>query len=159
MITNFKVLQKYLLAHAVRPTHIRLIILQYLNRSDFHPTAAEMYKDILKKIPTISKTSIYNTLNLFCEKGVVSPLFLTSQEARFECEKEHHHHFLCELCGKIIDLGFQSRYFKAGELDGHKVKELQICFQGICKSCLQKDKKLVKKKDFNHNTSVTSILK
>lgn len=159
MITKFKELQKYLLACSIKPTYIRLIILRYLNRSDFHPTAEEIYKGILKKIPTISRTSVYNTLNLFWEKGVVSPLFLTNQETRFEFKKEHHHHFLCEKCGKIIDLEFQCKYFKTGEFDGHKVKGLQSCFQGVCKNCFKKDEKLVVKKDFNHKTLMTNNLK
>ena len=159
MIRKFKELQKYLLACAIKPTYIRLIILRYLGRPDFHPTAEEIYKRMLKKIPTISRTSVYNTLNLFYEKGVVSPLFFTNQEARFELKKEHHHHFLCEKCGKIIDLELQCKYFKAGELGGHKVKGLHSCFQGVCKNCLKKDEKLVIKNEFDYKSSMRNLPK
>ncbi|MBN2246531.1 MAG: transcriptional repressor [Candidatus Aminicenantes bacterium] len=138
MITKFKELQNHLLTHAIKPTFIRLLILSYMNRSDFHPNAEEIYKGILKKIPTISRTSVYNTLSLFREKGVIIPLYLTSREARFELKKEQQrNHFLCEKCGKIIDLEFQYKYFKAEELNGHRVKGLHSCFYGICKNCLQ----------------------
>lgn len=150
MITKFKELQKILLEHNVKPTYIRLLILRSLNRSDFHPTAEEIYKKMLKEIPTISRTSVYNTLNLFCEKGLVAPLF-SGIETRFEFKKEPHHHFLCEKCGKLIDLDIQCTYFKAGQFEGNKVKGLHSCFQGICEQCLQKSGDFLEKKKVNKN--------
>jgi Fur family peroxide stress response transcriptional regulator len=149
MIPNFDELQKNLLAHAIKPTYIRLIILRCLNKYDFHPTAEDIYNEILKEIPTISRTSVYNTLNLFCEKGLVMPLFL-GLETRFEFKKDHHHHFLCKKCGKIIDLDLQCTYFNAGQIDGNEVRELHSCFQGICKQCLQQGKDYVMKKKANN---------
>lgn len=136
MITKLEGLQKHLLDHSIKPTFIRLLILEFLNRKDFHPTAEEIYKGILKKIPTVSRTSVYNTSNLFSKKGLLLPLFL-GKETRFEFKKDNHHHFLCEKCGKLIDLEIHCEYFNAGQLGGHEIKELYSCFKGVCKQCLQ----------------------
>ena len=126
---------------AIKPTYIRLKILEYLEKHNTHPTAEDIYKALLEEIPTISRTSVYNTLNFFHQKGLAIPLFITGSETRYESASSPHHHFLCEKCGQIIDIEIDCPYFKTGEVDGHKIKEWHGYFIGICRDCLSKEKK------------------
>ena len=97
-------LKKILEVVEIKPTYERLSILQYLDKNRTHPTAAMIFEKVLKKVPTISKTTVYNSLKLFMEKGIVTPLYITGSEVRYDLNTLQHHHFLCEQCGKIYDL-------------------------------------------------------
>jgi len=125
----------------IKPTYIRLKILNRLETNKTHPTAEVIFKALVKEIPTISRTSVYNTLNVFYEKGLITPIFITGLEARFDSNISPHHHFLCERCGQIIDLDIECNYYKKGNVQGHRIIELHGYFKGICKDCLKKKEK------------------
>lgn len=125
----------------IKPTYIRLKILNYLETNKTHPTAEAIFKALVKEIPTISRTSVYNTLNVFYKKGIITPIFITGLEARFDSNISPHHHFLCERCGQIIDLDIECSYYKKGNVQGHRITELHGYFKGICKDCLKKEEK------------------
>ena len=124
----------------IRPTYQRLKIFEYLHQSKEHPTVEMIYNNMVKKIPTISKATIYNTINLLVEKGLIVPLAIPDSDTRFESNVDWHHHFLCQRCGKIIDLDIKCEYFEKKQVQGHKIKELHSYFKGICKECLEKQK-------------------
>ncbi len=107
-----------------------------MNKS--HLTVEVIYKSLEKEIPTISRTSVYNTLNLFHEKDLVTTIFITGLETRFDSNTSPHQHFYCEKCKRIIDLNIKCNYFKKGNTQGHKITELHGYFKGICKDCLKK---------------------
>jgi len=138
MITNLKQLKTTLENKGIKPTYQRLKILKYIEANKTHPTVDMIYENIVKEIPTISKTTVYNTLDTFLQKGLVTSVIITGTEVRFDRTTVPHHHFLCEKCGKIVDLNIECQYFKKGYVSGHKIKELHGYFKGICKNCLKK---------------------
>jgi len=140
MITKMESFKNKLQAKEIKPTYIRLKILDYLEKNKVHPTAEAIYKALEKEIPTISRTSVYNTLSVFYEKGLATQLFITGLEARFDNNISPHHHFLCEKCGQIIDLDIECSYFKKENVKGHRITELHGYFKGICKDCLKKER-------------------
>ncbi len=141
MIINMESIKNTLQEKGIKPTYVRLNILDYLERNRFHPTAEAIFKSLEKKVPTLSRTSVYNTLNIFKEKGLLNPLFITGSEVHFDRNTAPHHHFFCKKCKKIIDLDIKCAYFKEGEVEGHKITELHGYFKGICKDCLKKGSK------------------
>jgi Ferric uptake regulator family. len=66
---------------------------------------------------------------------------ITGTEVRFDAETRTHHHFLCESCGRILDLNVTCPNCAREEIDGHRIKELHGYFRGICASCSGKEKK------------------
>ena len=62
----------YLKDHDIKPSYQRMKIFQYLLDNHVHPTVDTIYKALCPEIPTLSKTTVYNTLNLFVEKKVGS---------------------------------------------------------------------------------------
>ena len=125
----------------IKPTYIRLKILNCLETNKTHHKAEAIFKALVKEIPTISRTSVYNTLNVFCEKGLITPIFITGLEVRFDSNISPHHHFLCERCGQIIDLDIECKNYKKGNVRGHRITELHGYYKGICKDCLKKKEK------------------
>jgi Fe2+ or Zn2+ uptake regulation protein len=138
MITNGKNFRKLLSARGIKPTHQRLAILQYMEKHRNHPTADMIYQDLVKTMPTMSKTTVYNTLNSFARRGIVLPVTITGTEVRFDLQTASHHHFLCEECGRIYDIELCCPNLGRKDVDGHCVKEIHGYFKGLCAHCQKK---------------------
>jgi len=138
MNTNMEKFKNTLKSQGIRPTYQRLKILKYLKDHRTHPTIDMIYEHLVKTMPTISKTTVYNTLNTLWEKGLAKPVFITAPEIRYDDNTSSHHHFLCESCGKILDLDITCQYFEKRKIGGHRIKELYGYFKGICQDCLKK---------------------
>ncbi|KPL01197.1 MAG: hypothetical protein AMJ91_01195 [candidate division Zixibacteria bacterium SM23_73_3] len=115
--------------------------LGYLEEHENHPTVEMIYEDLVKEIPTISKTTIYNTLNALLETGIIHAITITGTETRYDSEDFPHHHLLCKSCGKIIDIDIKCPYVNQNEIDGHRIDERHGYFKGDCRECLKKKDK------------------
>lgn len=142
IITKMKLLQKRgegmgaketLINHNIRPSITRLEIMEYLLSVRTHPTVEEIYDYLLPKIPTLSKTTVYNTLKLFSEEGIIKLLTIDGAQVRADGFNDMHGHFLCTGCRKLFD-------FPLGEiarecLEGFDVKTREVYYTGLCKNC------------------------
>jgi len=140
MNTNMEKIKSLLKKKDVKLTYQRIKILDYIKNRKKHPTFEMIYNDLVKEIPTISKTTIYNTLHVFIEKGLVTPVSIPGKDVRFDGNSSWHHHFICERCGRIIDLDIRCEYLEKGEVEGHRIKEFYGYFKGICRDCLEREK-------------------
>lgn len=130
---------KILQSKNIQPSHQRIKILEILVKNKDHVNVNMIYDELSKEIPTISKTTVYNTLNTFAEKGLVHCLTITPEEMRYDYETKPHHHLLCKQCGRIIDVNVRCTYAEAMEIEGHRIEEIQGYFKGICKDCLSRE--------------------
>src|SRR3989442_11604623 len=69
-----------------------------------HPFAHEIYRRVHKKLPRISLATVYRNLHSLVEEGKIRSLLLDEQAARYDPETSEHDHFVCERCGRVIDL-------------------------------------------------------
>lgn len=134
--TNFKEYKEILEKKGIKPSFHRLKILEYLKMNRIHPTADMLYDELSKEIPTLSRTTVYNTLKLFVNHGLVSALTIEDQELRFDIDTSPHGHFKCLKCGEIYDV-FTIDIPDFESIDGHDVKQVDLYLRGICKSCKQ----------------------
>lgn len=121
----------------IRPSHHRLKILDYLDKNRTHPTVDMIYENLRKELPTISKTTIYNTLTLFLEKGIVSHLTISGNDVRYDAEAKPHSHFQCKKCNKILDIQEVKCPIVKKGISGNQVDEIHLYFKGTCKNCLR----------------------
>jgi Fe2+ or Zn2+ uptake regulation protein len=129
--------------NGLKPTYQRLRILKYMyDHEKCHPTAEMIYEALASEIPTISVTTVYNTLNAFLEKGLVSAETITGKEIRYDLLTAPHHHFLCKECGEIIDIDIRCPFVdrEIEYVNGHKITAVHGYFIGICKRCLESHK-------------------
>lgn len=124
-----------LVSKKIKPTYQRLEIYKYLCDKKNHPTVDMIYECLIDKIPTISKTTVYNTLETLIKKGLVMPLVITGTEMRYDANVDKHNHFLCEKCKKIIDMDLGCRYMGKLNLEGNIIKEMHCYMKGICRDC------------------------
>ena len=119
----------------VRPSFQRMSVLKYLLEKKNHPSVDVIYKDLSAENPTLSRTTVYNTLNALQKKGLVSSITISETEIRYDYKTEPHAHFKCLSCGKIYDVEIDSELLKIKSVKGHKVTETQFFMKGICKYC------------------------
>lgn len=119
------------------PTVQRIMILEFLDKNRIHPTADQVYEGLRNNMITLSKATVYNTLNKFVENGLVNDLSLFEKETRYEYNVINHIHFKCKKCGKIFDLPANDIINNNDNFEGFKILDYQINLRGICKECLE----------------------
>jgi Fur family transcriptional regulator, peroxide stress response regulator len=127
-----------------KETKQRALILQILSGTRTHPTADWIYEKARKKIPTISKGTVYRNLAILLERGEIAELNLSGTVSRYEIRQPSHYHFRCEQCGKVGDVNvpeMQELNRAASDLTGFKVTHHQLEFRGLCRDCQEKSGK------------------
>ena len=128
-------------SHNIKPSVQRMSIMRYLMEHLTHPTVDEIYTALSPEMPTLSKTTVYNTLKLLSEHGAIQTLTIDERNTCYDADTSPHAHFLCKRCGKIYDLphGETKKKVETWEMNGHNVQEIHFYYKGICKDCKQKD--------------------
>ena len=99
---------KILKSKGLKVTNQRKAVLKALSsKPDQHLTAEEIYELVRVDTPEIGIATIYRTIQLLCELGLIDKLNLDDGYVRYEIGKEdknehHHHHLICVNCGKVL---------------------------------------------------------
>lgn len=125
----------------ISPSLQRIQIYKYLMDNRIHPNVDMIYRALVKAIPTLSKTTVYNTLKLFQSKGLVSVITIDENEARFDINTQRHGHFKCIECGRIFDFDVEEIKFDPEFEKENKILDEQLYLKGYCKDCLKKIEK------------------
>ncbi|MCB9359884.1 MAG: transcriptional repressor [Flavobacteriales bacterium] len=128
----------HLLTHDIKPSYQRIKIFEYLYSEMNHPTVDVIYKNLVDNIPTLSKTTVYNTLKLFVDKGITSTVTIEDNEVRYDAIVDNHGHFKCDDCGHIYDIEIDFSSLLYNELENFKIDETHIHLKGKCNKCLTK---------------------
>ncbi len=133
--TRVEDLRNILKEKGIQPSYHRLKILKYLMENKVHPTVDMIYRGLSAEIPTLSKTTIYNTLNLFAEKGLVAVLTIGERETRYDINVQPHAHFKCESCGRVYDLWDVKLDVSGAVPEGFEISRVELYIKGICANC------------------------
>jgi Fur family peroxide stress response transcriptional regulator len=123
-------------------THQRMEIYRELLASHGHPSVAEVYEGVRDRLPSVSLDTVYRTLRLFSELGIINPHSSTGSGVRFDVNTQQHNHFVCTRCGRTIDFTSASLAgFEAPEEAGSLgiVHGMQLEVRGICTGCLREE--------------------
>ena len=138
MIITLESIKDLLVSKGLNPSYQRMRILEHLMGRMDHPNVNMVHVVLAGEMPTLSKATVYNTLNALVEKGLLTALTITPEETRYDIKRDPHHHFLCKACGSIIDVGVRCTYADLSEVDGHEIEDIHGYFKGICKKCLKR---------------------
>ena len=126
------------ISRGVKVTHQRLEIYRELASSEEHPDAETIHRRVRRRIPTISRDTVYRNLKMLAEHGIISIVGMSHERLRFDANIGRHHHFVCRECGLIRD-------FCAREWEGigfpREVKRfgvpvsLYLEVKGVCTAC------------------------
>ena len=117
----------YLTAHNVKPSVQRMAVMEYLLDHRTHPTADEIYLALHRKMPTLSKTTVYNTLKILTGKGAALQLTIDEKNC-------------CTRCGKVYDMVLNNQHLEGNAIipNGFQPEEVQLYFRGCCQECAEK---------------------
>lgn len=118
-------------AHGIAPTPQRIAVAEFVLRTHEHPTADTVWDRVRERMPTVSRATVYNTLNLFVEKGLLRTQVLKEGTVVFDPHVERHHHFVDEKTGEIVDIPWSAlRVAGANALDGYDIRDFQVVLRG-----------------------------
>ena len=137
---KIKNLTKILIEKNIKPSYQRIKILEYLTTKRNHPTVDKIFIDLVKEVPTLSKATVYNTLNLFKKANLASVVTIENNETKYDAKVASHGHFKCESCGNIYDFEVNIDNLPTDSLKHFKINERNIYFKGICPRCLNNNK-------------------
>jgi len=116
----------------------RRVILQALADRDDHPTADQILRQVRKRLPEVSRTTVYRVLDTLVDLGLAVKICSPGKGARFDPRTDRHHHLVCLQCEKVMD-------FEAPKLNGlplpdtrtraFDILDYSIHFRGLCADC------------------------
>ena len=131
-----------------RLTIPRQAILDVLSRTSKHLSAEDIYLEVHKVYPGVGLTTVYRTLELLVQMGLVFKFDFGDGRSRYELAEgphtQHHHHLVCTNCGRIIDyrefIDEEVRVLKQAEETlskkyNFRIETHQIHFLGLCSKC------------------------
>lgn len=128
----------FLLEHGIKPSAQRIAVAGFLAKNLIHPNVDEIYNGLLHDYPTLSRTTVYNTVNLLADNGCLLRIDIDELGTRYDFNTHPHAHFACIECGCIHDISLNS----TPELpEGYKITGVSLNYHGICPKCMQKQSK------------------
>ena len=115
----------------VQPTPQRIAVVNFILKTDKHPSADQVLENIKKECPTVSRATVYNTLNLLVKKGLLKTQVLKEGIVVFDPNLQRHHHFIDVESGKIYDIPWDALTISGEKsLDEFEVSEFQVVLKG-----------------------------
>lgn len=135
-------LQDALREAGYRMTPQRSAICEALADSDEHPTPYGVYDQVREHFPTVSRATVYNTLNALRDLGEIVEIGLGRAETHYEPNLAPHANLICLQCGRIqdfSDLPIDVLRDKVAAQSGFSVKNTRIDMYGVCRDCQDRE--------------------
>ena len=125
-----------------RVTHARLLVHRLVRASDQHVTAEQIHHTLTADLPSLSAATVYSTLDMLEELGLVRRLNTPAGSAVFDSRVEDHHHAICRTCGRLEDLDAAvdtSAAVRAATARGFVSEHAEVQVSGRCAVCVAAD--------------------
>jgi Fur family transcriptional regulator, iron response regulator len=120
--------------HGIQPSAQRIAVAEYVLATEEHPSADQVFQRVKRRVPYISRATVYNTLNLFVEKGLLRTLNIAEDSVVFDPKLETHHHFVDEETGTIHDVPWDKvKVCNIDRLRGYEIRDYQVVMRGVRK--------------------------
>ena len=118
----------------IRLTPQRISVYRYLLENRIHPTVETVYSALKMDNPSLSKTTIYNTVDTLTKAGLVRVVRTREGEVRLDGYTENHGHFYCTNCEEVYDFSLDG-CMVPDSLDGFQMEEFDVRASGLCSAC------------------------
>ena len=116
----------------------RAAVLEVVRRSEAHLTAGEIFERVRRQDPHIGYGTVYRTLHLLAEHGLIQELTFADQASRYDGRVERHDHVHCQTCGVLLDVDVPVALMAmhvASEQSGFDIDSHHTVFLGTCPTC------------------------
>jgi len=115
----------------IQPSAQRVAVADYVLGTEDHPSAEQVWARVKERFPMLSRATVYNTLNLFVEKGLLRELVLAEGKVVFDPNLTPHHHFIDDETQSIVDVPWEAlQVAQVDTLRGFDVREYQVVMRG-----------------------------
>ena len=139
MLRNMDTAAQGLARRGVRPTRQRVVVFEELAREPNDVTAIQLYERLRAGGQKVSLATVYRTLAILSEQGVVDTLTHHAGELCYRlCGDEHHHHLLCERCHRVVEVqqcGLDDWVAAAAKRHGFVATDHRVEITGLCADC------------------------
>jgi Fur family peroxide stress response transcriptional regulator len=115
----------------------RTVFEELAGRKD-HPTADQVYDAVHRRLPSLSRTTVYRVLDTLVETGFARRVHHPDAVVRYDPATGRHHHLVCEGCGALVDLD-DSEVPRVALPDakgrGFRIRDYSVSFTGLCSNC------------------------
>lgn len=119
----------------IQPSAQRVAVADYVLQTAEHPSADLVWKRVRERFPWISRATVYNTLNLFVEKGLLQRLTIAEDSVVFDPVTVTHHHFIDDETGSIHDVPWERvQVCNIEALQDYQVQQYQVVMRGKLKT-------------------------
>lgn len=125
----------------LRCTIQRRVIFEAMLDLAHHPTADQVYEAVGARLPGVSRTTVYRTLENLARMGVITKACHPGAVARYESRTELHHHLICLRCGSVADISdprLDSVTIPDTSELGFELTDFRVQLRGICRRCRER---------------------
>lgn len=137
MVSFEETIQK-LRSEGFKLTPQRLAVIRYMLGNTEHPSALKIHKELKRRYPTLSFSTVYNTLSMLEQIDEVKSIHVFDDFLNYDPNTYGHIHFFCKDCSVISDIPLDGRadfVIPREEIDGNRIDSASLVFKGTCKSC------------------------
>ena len=128
-----------------RNTVQRSLVLSAVRNLRSHATAEEVYEEVTRAYPNVSRATVYRNLTTLCENGMAIRLDVGDGTVRYDAQTRDHNHFFCNACKRLSDVGCDDEISGLDRLieqrSGVKITSHSFVFYGLCRECNIKQQK------------------
>ena len=117
--------------HGIQPSAQRVAVAVWVLDTTDHPSADQVFAAVRASQTDVSRATVYNTLNLFVQKGLLRQLLIAEGRVVFDPKLEPHHHFVDDDTGSITDVPWDAvAVEQTAPLPRFTVREMQVVLRG-----------------------------
>ena len=114
----------------IQPSAQRLAVGAFVLDTCSHPSADQVLAAVKPSQPSLSRATVYNTLHLFAQRGLLQELLIAEGRVVFDPKIDPHHHFVDDDTGEIVDVAFDAVDVVQKNIDGLDVRDVQVVLRG-----------------------------
>ena len=133
-------LDDYIKGCGLRASSQRNVLLSIMESEKRHYTVDELYEMTRKSNRGIGIATIYRTIRLFCEAGIIREIHLANDVTRFEVisDNTHHDHLICVDCGTFVEISsgiIEKEQARIARENGFNLTDHSLLLYGVCAKC------------------------
>jgi len=114
-----------------------LAVLDCLEKTNRHPTADQVLVSVRKLFPSVSRATIYNTLQALTKAGMILQITVDPAVARYDADLGPHAHFRCRICNTVYDIGVDEEFDRDSYVEGHHIEAVRTYAYGVCEKSIK----------------------
>jgi Fur family peroxide stress response transcriptional regulator len=122
---------------ALKVTPQRVAVMEFLCGNTSHPSVDDVYQQVRRRFPSISRATIYNTVTTLVEAGLLQEILIQQEKTHVDWNVDRHHHFQCLKCGTVKDIEYDAVTAEqvSKQVAGHLVTGVKVVMEGVCEGC------------------------